>query len=86
LGSTVFGYLWAKSSYVPRALAVLGVIAPFLLAAGALTFILFPALWAVIFPGYMVPLFFFEVGMGLWLLVKGLRDPRSPAPTPERSV
>jgi hypothetical protein len=86
LGSTVFGYLWVKSSYVPRALAVLGVVAPFLLAAGAFTFILFPALWAVIFPGYMVPLFFFEVGMGLWLLVKGLRDPRSPGPAPERNV
>jgi hypothetical protein len=86
LGSTVFGYLWVRSRYVPRALAFLGVVAPFLLAAGAFTFILLPTLWAVIFPGYMVPLFFFEVGMGLWLLVNGLRDPRLPSLTPARSA
>jgi hypothetical protein len=80
LGSTVFGYLWVKSNYIPRALSILGVIASFLLAAGAFTFILFPKLWVVIFPGYMVPMFFFEVGTGLWLLVKGLRHPRQPSP------
>jgi hypothetical protein len=76
LGSTMFGYLWLKSNYVPRALAALGVLAPFLLAVGSLTFVLLPKLWTIVFPAYMVPLFFFEVGMGLWLLVKGLRDPR----------
>jgi hypothetical protein len=75
LGSTVFGYLWVKSHYVPKALAVLGVIASSLLAAGSLTFVLFPKLWSIVFPAYMVPLFFFEVGMGGWLLVRGLREP-----------
>jgi hypothetical protein len=72
LGSAVFGYLWLKSSYVPRPLAALGLFAPFLLMAGSLTFILFPRLWGAIFPWYMMPLFVFEVGMALWLLIKGL--------------
>jgi len=74
LGSAAFGYLWLKSDYVPRALAALGVFAPLLLAAGSLTFVLLPKIWAIVFPAYMVPLFFLEVGLGLWLLVKGLRD------------
>jgi hypothetical protein len=46
-----------------------------LLPWGSLTFILFPRLWRIVFPAYLVPLFFFEVGMGLWLLMKGVRDP-----------
>ena len=81
VGSTVFGYLWVRSNYVPRSLAVLGVFASFILAGGALTFVLSPTIWAMIFPAYMVPLFFFEVGMGIWLLVKGLR-PGAPRVTP----
>lgn len=76
LGSTVFGYLWVKSNYVPRGLAILGVIASFLLAAGAMLFIVLPKVWSIVFPYYMAPMLFFEVGMGGWLLVKGLREPR----------
>lgn len=72
LGSTVFGYLWLKSRYVPKALAVLGVFASLLLAAGTLAFLVLPDLQNVLYPAYMVPMFFFEVGMGLWLLIKGL--------------
>jgi len=82
LGSTVFGYLWFKSAYVPRAWGVLGVFASALLAAGALAFIVFPSLGTMLYPGYMVPMFFFEVGMGLWLLVRGLRP--SPFAEPDQ--
>lgn len=70
-GSTVLGYLWLKSSYIPRGLALLGIIASFLLAAGAVRAAAESLVAAV--PFYMVPLFFFEVGMGYWLLVKSLR-------------
>jgi hypothetical protein len=73
LGSTVFAYLWLKSGYVPKALPVLGGFASILLAAGTLAFLLVPGLQTILFPVYMVPMFFFEVGMGFWLLVKGLR-------------
>ena len=73
LGSTVFGYLWFKSNYIPRALAALGVFGSLLLATGSFAFIIFPKLadWAE--PAYFAPLGVFEVTMGFWLLLKGLR-------------
>jgi hypothetical protein len=77
LGSTVFGCLWLESRYVPKALAWLGIVASFLLAAGTFAILVVPDLQTILFPAYMVPMFFFEVGMGMWLLVKGL--PRSPS-------
>jgi hypothetical protein len=72
LGSTVFSYLWFKSNYIPKALAALGVFSSFLLAAGAFTSIIFPSLVKMLSPGYMAPMFVFEVTMGFWLLFKGL--------------
>ena len=75
LRSTVFGYLWFKSRYIPRALAALGVFGSLLLATGSFAFIIFPKLadWAA--PGYFAPLGVFEVTMGFWLLLRGLRPP-----------
>jgi hypothetical protein len=72
LGSTVFGYLWFKSNYVPRALGALGVFASFLLATGSLAFIVFPGLTKILLPAYFAPIFVFEVTMGFLLLFKGL--------------
>jgi Domain of unknown function (DUF4386) len=73
LGSTVFSYLWFKSNYIPRALAGLGIFASALLASGSFAFIIFPELTKIIYPGYMAPIGVFEVTMGFWLLIKGLR-------------
>jgi hypothetical protein len=39
-----------------------------------LAIMVFPALGTMGLT-YMAPMFFYEVGMGLWLLVKGLRVP-----------
>jgi Domain of unknown function (DUF4386) len=72
VGSTVFGYLWLTSKYIPKALAVLGVAASALLAAGSFALLIGPGLRAILYPAYMVPMFFFEVGMGFWLLFKGV--------------
>jgi hypothetical protein len=74
LGSTVFSYLWLKSGYIPRGLAAWGIFASMLLAFGTLIIMLFPAL-GVVGLSYMAPMFFYEVGLGLLLLVKGLRTP-----------
>jgi hypothetical protein len=76
LGSTVFSYLWLRSRYVPRAFAAWGIFASLVLAFGTLAIMVFPALGAVGLT-YMAPMFFYEVGLGLWLLIKGLR-PREP--------
>jgi len=73
LGSAVFSYLWLKSGYIPRALAVLGVFSSLLLAACNFAFILFPGLSKTVGPIYMAPMGVFEVTMGFWLLLRRLR-------------
>jgi hypothetical protein len=74
LGSTAFSYLWLKSGYIPRPLAGWGIFASLVLAFGTVAILIFPTL-GVIGLSYMAPMFFYEVGLGLWLLVKGLREP-----------
>jgi len=89
LGSTTYMYLLVRSRYVPTALALSGVAASALTLLYILARMLFPAsvaaasaavralpafalvLLAIIF----VPIFAFEVTLGLWLLVKGVRIP-----------
>jgi hypothetical protein len=71
LGSAVYSYLWLKSRYVPRALAAWGIFSSLVMAIVTLAIMVFPSL-AVVGLLYMVPMFFYEVGLGLWLLVKGL--------------
>lgn len=73
LGSAVFSYVWVKSNYIPKALAALGVFASLLMAACNFGFIIFPSLAKIIGPAYMAPMGVFEVGIGFWLLLKGLR-------------
>jgi len=74
LGSALFSYLWLKSRYVPRALAALGIFGSLVLTIGTLIIMVFPALGAVGLT-YMMPLGIYEVGLGLWLLVKGIQAP-----------
>jgi Domain of unknown function (DUF4386) len=80
-GSTGFGYLWFKSNYIPTALAALGVLGSLLLATGSFAFIIFPNLANIAGMGYMAPLGVFEVTMGFWLLIKGLRPSGVAVPT-----
>ena len=75
LGSTVFAYLLFKSRYVPRALAGWGIFSSLALAIGSLAVILFPWFAANASMIYMVPMFFYEVPLGLWFLIKGVRAP-----------
>jgi hypothetical protein len=74
LGSTAFGVLWLRSNYIPKPLAMLGVLGSALIAAGALLFIVFPDL-RIPLPVTMAPIGVFEVTMGFWLLFKGLPSP-----------
>ena len=79
LGSTAFAYLWLRSGYIPKALALLGIGASLLLAVCNFIFILFPDAARIVGPVYMLPLGLFEVSMGVWLLLKGLRSNESEA-------
>jgi hypothetical protein len=75
IGSAVFAYLLLKSGYVPKAIAAWGIFASLLLAVGTLFIIVFPAIGGVAGMAYMAPMGLYEVGLGLWLVVKGIRPP-----------
>ena len=73
LRSTTFCFLWFKSRFIPGALAGWGMLASFLMGASALLLIIFPELAKVVSVLiYGAPIFFFEMTMGFWLLLKGL--------------
>lgn len=76
VGSTIFGYLWLKSGYIPRFVAIWGILSSLLLAVATLGIMIYPRLGALGLL-HMMPLGLFEVGLGLWLLLKGLRTPAS---------
>ncbi len=81
LRSTAFCYLWFKSRLIPRALAAWGMLASVLMGGCAFSFIIFPELVKVVAVGiYGGPIILFELTMGCWLLVKGLRPATAAAP------
>ena len=73
LGSAVFAYLLFRSRYVPRVLPAWGMFSSLLLALGSLAVLLFPWFAANVSIAYMIPMFFYEVPLGLWFLIKGVR-------------
>lgn len=75
LGQALFSWLWWKSRYVPRWLAGLGLVASSVMAAMALGIIIWPPLFGLVTMAYMAPMGVYELGLGLWLLVRGIRLP-----------
>ena len=74
LGSTVFSYVLLKSGYVPRFLSGLGIFSSLLVGLGTLLVIVFPE-FRKLFPYGYGPMGVFEVGLGLWFLIKGVSIP-----------
>lgn len=74
LGAAIGAYLFFKSSYVPRALAVFGIVASAWCAGCTLILLVFPDFQKVVnlwlFDSGMV---LFEIGLSLLLLFRGLR-------------
>jgi hypothetical protein len=78
--STLCAYLWFKSRYIPRALAAFGVVASAWCTMCAFTFLVFPNFSRSVDPNwYDAPMALFEIVMGFWLLLRGLRPPRQTA-------
>jgi hypothetical protein len=75
LGSTVFAWLLLKSRYVPRPLAAWGVFSSVLMAIGTWVILVFPGVGSAVGLAYMFPIGLYEVGLGFWLLFKGIRTP-----------
>jgi hypothetical protein len=73
LASTVCGYLWFKSCYIPRALAVFGVISSAFCVACTLVFYIFPNFDKIVNLWWFdSPMGFFDIALSFWLLFKGL--------------
>jgi hypothetical protein len=80
----ILGYMMWQTRLVPRALSILGLVGgPVLLAAGV--FVLFGVIEVASTPQVIatIPEFFWELLLGVWLLVKGF-DPAAVAALEER--
>jgi hypothetical protein len=74
--STVCGYLWFKSCYIPRALAAFGIISSAFCVACTLIFYIFPGYDKVVNLWWFdTPMGIFDIVLSFWLLFKGLRQP-----------
>lgn len=75
LGSTGFAYLLLKSRYVPRLLAGWGVFASVLFTAYNASTLVFPDVAATLMYASFAPMGVYEIGLGLWLLLRGAKLP-----------
>ena len=89
LGSTTYMYLLLTSRYIPKPLALLGLVGSALVGLFALLRMWFPAFVTAAIPFarslplgvrtllavIVVPILAFEIIIGLWLLVRGVRIP-----------
>lgn len=74
LASTVCGYLWFKSRYIPRSLAAFGVISSAFCVACTLVFYIFPNFDKIVNLWWFdTPMGIFDIATSFWLLFKGLR-------------
>jgi hypothetical protein len=74
LASTLCGYLWFKSRYIPRALAAFGVISSAFCVACTLVFYVFPDFAKIVNLWWFdSPMGIFDIALSFWLLFRGLR-------------
>lgn len=82
LGAASFNYLWFKSRFIPRPLALWGIIASLWCAVCAIVFIIYPNfenivnIWL-----FDLPMALFDITLSFWLLIKGLKTQESSQPT-----
>lgn len=74
LASTICSYLLFRSKYIPKALALFGIISSMWCVFCALTFIVFPHFESTVNAGWFdMPMLIFEIILGFWLLFKRLK-------------
>lgn len=74
LGSAIFSYLWWKSGYIPKFIAGWGIFASLLMAIVSLGIVAIPSL-AKLGLIHMMPMGLYEIGLGFWLLLRGIKQP-----------
>ena len=78
LAATVCAYLWLKSNYIPKGLAVFGVISSAWCVICAFVFLIFPHFNKVVNDYWFdSPMAIFEMVLSFWLLFKVLKLPES---------
>ena len=76
LAATVCSYLWFKSGYIPKGLAVFGVISSAWCVICAFIFLIFPHFNKIVNDYWFdSPMAIFEMVLSFWLLFKGIRAP-----------
>jgi hypothetical protein len=74
LAATVCAYLWLKSNYIPKGLAVFGVISSAWCVICAFVFLIFPHFNKIVNDYWFdSPMALFEMVLSFWLLFKGLK-------------
>ena len=74
LGSILFCYLWFKSRFIPRVLAAWGILSSLLPIVAQLATVIVPAFDVPLRRARSgIPIISFEVLLGIWLLLKGIR-------------
>jgi hypothetical protein len=74
IASTICYYLWLKSEYIPKGLAVLGLFSSAWCVFCAFTFIVYPHFEATVNASWFdMPMLLSEMALGFWLVFKGLR-------------
>jgi hypothetical protein len=77
LASTVCGYLWFKSGYIPRMLAIFGVVSSAFCLACTFIFFIFPGFDKIVNLWWFdTPMGLFDIALSFWLLFKGLNSSR----------
>lgn len=81
LASTVCSYLWLKSNYIPKVLAIWGLLSSAWAAMCAFVFFIFPGFGqAVNLYSFDTPIGLFELATSFWLVFKGLKPSGVAAP------
>jgi hypothetical protein len=82
VSSTVIGWLWLKSRYIPRGLALFGLISSAWCAFCAFAYSISPGFSGVVNLWWFdTPMALFDISLSVWLLAKGLRPPPALATT-----
>jgi len=80
LGTALFAYLFFRSRYIPRVLAVLGILVCLFEGFSGCAYLLYPSYGAIVSVNwYEPPILPFNVGLCLWILIKGLKEPKQAA-------
>jgi hypothetical protein len=75
LAATVCAYLWFKSNYIPKGLALFGVFSSAWCVICAFVFLIFPTFNKIVNDWlFDTPMSLFEMALGFWLLFKGLKS------------